>query len=96
MKIVRARDMRSFGKKGQGMGVFLNLTGVLFIRTVERSERIYQAMLSRGFEGTMVMPKKYRISSADIIFAVLSLAAISICRRYNLASILGVIIVGKI
>ncbi|MEI6128157.1 MAG: cobalt ECF transporter T component CbiQ, partial [Pseudomonadota bacterium] len=53
MRMVRARDMRSFGARGLGMQVFAGIIGTLFLRTMERAERIYQAMLSRGFAGTI-------------------------------------------
>ena len=32
-----------------------NMLGVLFIRTYDRGDRIYQAMLARGYQGTPVM-----------------------------------------
>jgi len=89
MKIVRARDMRSFGKRGQGIRVFSHIIGVLFIRTVEKSERIYQAMLSRGYEGQIGMIKKYTISAEDIIFALSMLATFYLFRRYNVTVLLG-------
>ena len=56
MRIIRARDMRSFGRRGTGMKVFMRLIGTLFIRTVNRAERIYYAMLSRGFQGDIPSP----------------------------------------
>jgi cobalt/nickel transport system permease protein len=53
MRIARARDIRSFGRRGSGVAVFVRLVGVLFLRTVDRAERIYCAMLSRGFQGDL-------------------------------------------
>ncbi len=89
MRIVRARDMRAFGKKGKGARIFINLIGVLFIRTVERSERIYQAMLSRGFSGRIETSKRYRISRADIIFVIITLMAFYLFRKYNISWMFG-------
>ena len=51
MKIVRARDLRSFGRRGKEAKVAARIIGALFLRTVERAERIHRAMLSRGFAG---------------------------------------------
>jgi len=52
-----ARSARRTGKKG---GTILwrarvagGMVGSLFLRTYERSERIYQAMLARGFDGEL-------------------------------------------
>lgn len=52
-----------------------NMAGVLFLRSIERSDRIYAAMLSRGYNGdppaceTSVLPRKDR----DILMAGLLL-----------------------
>ena len=61
MRIVRARDMRSFGARGTGIKVFVRIIGILFLRTVERAERIYSAMLSRGFQGDIPTLKRSHI-----------------------------------
>ncbi|MEW6108016.1 MAG: cobalt ECF transporter T component CbiQ [Nitrospirota bacterium] len=89
MKIVRARDMRSFGRTGKGLKTFINLISVLFIRTVEKSERIYRAMLSRGFDGKIRSAKKYSISGVDIIFILTTLALLYLFRKYDIAWQLG-------
>jgi cobalt/nickel transport system permease protein len=34
-----------------------NMLGLLFIRTYDRGDRIYQAMLARGYNGTPIMPE---------------------------------------
>ena len=54
MRIQTARDARSTGPGGTAfwrMRVLGGMIGSLFIRSYERSERIYAAMLSRGFSG---------------------------------------------
>jgi len=89
MRMVRARDMRTFSKKGSGIKVYINLAGVLFIRTVEKSERIYQAMLSRGFNGRIETSRTYQIQAKDLVFAAASLAAFYLCRRYPVVWIFG-------
>lgn len=66
--MTRARDMRTFGRRGLGVAVFVRLVGVLFLRTVDRAERIYGAMLSRGFRGDIPMLRKFRISFGDLAF----------------------------
>lgn len=89
MRIVRARDMRSFGHKGTGMKVFIRIAGVLFLRTVERAERIYYAMLARGFKGDMPTNKNYRIGAHDIVFAGVVIIYLYIFRFYPVSEILG-------
>lgn len=89
MKIVRARDIRSFDKRGKGIKVFINLISVLFIRTIERSEKIYQAMLSRGFQGRIDTMKIHRLSATDIIFALSSFVLLYFLRSYDVVITLG-------
>ncbi len=89
MRIVRARNMRSFGKRGKNIKSFTNIVGVLLVRSIERSERIYQAICSRGFDGQIRLVKDFRLRFTDIIFATTAIAVFIIFRRYDVAEILG-------
>jgi cobalt/nickel transport system permease protein len=89
MRTVRARDMRSFGKKGVGMKSFVHLTGTLFLRTFGRAERIYQAMLSRGFTGRLNSVRYYRFSGVDAAFLCSTAALLYCFRLYDIAGALG-------
>ena len=89
MRIVRARDMRAFGRLGTGMRVFVSLVGILFLRTVERAERVYYAMLSRGFQGDMPTIKRFRITTSDLCFASSVIAFLFIFRFYPVSEELG-------
>ena len=51
--IQRARDMRSFGKKGRDLFTTAKLIGTLLVRTTNRAERIYRSMVARGFSGSL-------------------------------------------
>ena len=58
-RLLRAREARSVEVEGYPAGGSLRwraqvtgrMIGTLFLRTYERSERIYQAMLARGYDG---------------------------------------------
>lgn len=52
-RLVKARDARSFGRKGSSLRVFNNLLSSLLMRSIDRSERIYTAMRCRGFDGSI-------------------------------------------
>ncbi len=72
----RARDSRYFG--GQYLRQFKvlgNGLGYLFIRTYERGERVYTAMVSRGFDGKTRTLAASKIGRWDIVF----LSAFMIC-----------------
>jgi cobalt/nickel transport system permease protein len=89
LRMVRARDLRSFGKRGQGMKVFINLIGTLFMRTIERAERIYYAMLSRGFSGTIHYVRRDRLRKADFVFLSLTGVFLTLFRTYDLVNLVG-------
>jgi cobalt/nickel transport system permease protein len=89
MKVVRARDMRSFGNKGKGMKTFVSLIGTLFLRTIERAERIYLAMLSRGFTGPLHTAKRYGFSGSDAAFLFATITALYIFRVHDVVGAIG-------
>lgn len=71
--MLRARECRSAelpGRRAGGSivwraGVVGQMVGTLFLRSYERSERIYVAMLSRGFSGELHMLGSRPLSSSD-------------------------------
>ncbi len=89
MRIIRARDMRSFGKRGAGMKVFVRLIGILFLRTVDRAERIYYAMLSRGFQGDIPSLKRSHLAAADLAFMAMTIAFLGAFRFFRITEGIG-------
>ena len=89
MRIVRARDVRSFGKRGRGMGITARLIGVLFLRTFERAERIYRAMLARGFHGEIPELRRHTWTWKDVVFLLLSIGCLAAFRFFPLAQSTG-------
>ena len=89
LRMVRARDCRAPGKRGRHIRVFIHLIGVLLVRTLLRAERVYAAMLSRGFRGEIPGNRVHRLRGADMLFLLVWIALFIIMRRYNLALILG-------
>ncbi len=79
MRMERAWESRGAGARWwasfRGMA---GVAGVLFIRSYERAERVYQAMLARGFDGEVRTLNPLRFSSWDLAFALLSLACLGI------------------
>ena len=89
MRIVRARDLRSFGKRGREAKVVVRIIGTLFLRTVERAERIYRCMLSRGFRGDIPVLRRYGIRAGDLLFLVLVVASLAAFRFFHLTELTG-------
>jgi cobalt/nickel transport system permease protein len=89
VRLVRARALRSFGRRGQGMRIFGHLAGQLLLRTLERAKRIHLAMLCRGFDGEIRMLRPARIGRPEVLFTLGWSAAFILLRLYNLPQILG-------
>ncbi|MBF0329876.1 MAG: cobalt ECF transporter T component CbiQ [Nitrospirae bacterium] len=89
MKIVRAREMRSFGKRGKELKNVVPIIGVLFMRTVDRAERVYNAMLARSFTGKLYSTKPYALTTTDILFIIASAGLILLFRVVNVTALIG-------
>jgi cobalt/nickel transport system permease protein len=72
-RLMRAREARSAGLPGQKRGGRLvwrikivgSMAGQLFLRSYERSDRIYNAMLSRGYAGHMRTLNPHTMTNLD-------------------------------
>ncbi|MBM4337929.1 MAG: cobalt ECF transporter T component CbiQ [Deltaproteobacteria bacterium] len=89
LRMVRAKDLRSFGKKGQGISIFINLVGTLFVKTIERAERIYHAMLSRGFTGTIHFVLREGFGKKDFVFISATGITLYMFRAYDIVGLIG-------
>ena len=68
MRITRGKRSREFGAgKWRQIKSTASLIGILFIRTYERGERVYSAMCSRGFDGTIRTLNTIRLRMAEIL-----------------------------
>jgi cobalt/nickel transport system permease protein len=84
MRLLRARESRSATVAGHKSGrsvmwrarVAGNMTGQLFLRSYERSDRIYNAMLARGYTGQLRTLNPHVMKKSDWFLAALSIIVI--------------------
>jgi len=88
----RARELRSCGKKGQGIRSFGSLVGHLLLRTWQRAERIHMAMLARGFTGVFHASRPSRFGAPEIRFVLVWSTLFIFLRSQNVSQILGSLI----
>ena len=70
MRLQQARDSRNFGgSRLHHLKTIGNMVGTLFIRSYERGERIYAAMLARGFDGQVRTLHELSFRQADAYFS---------------------------
>ncbi len=94
VRLVRARALRSFGKRGLGMKVFASLVGQLLLRTLDRAERIHTAMRCRGFDGEIRTSKTLSIGRAEVLFTLCWCAGFALFRFINIPHALGAFFTG--
>ena len=84
LRILRARDARSAGLPGVKSGGSLpwrikitgSMAGQLFLRSYERSDRIYNAMISRGYTGHIRTLNPHVMDRVDWFILGISLLAL--------------------
>lgn len=90
MKMRRSMIIRSAGgRQAMGLRLYGHLIGTLLIRAVDRAQRIYQAMVARGFEGTIRMVHPDEWGWRETGFVAGWLAYFVVARIWNLAECLS-------
>jgi len=84
-----ARELRSAERGDMSLAVYGPVLGNLLLRAVERAERIHQAMLSRGFSGSLPIPQGNGWRGAETLFVVFCGAAFLAIRATDLPMLLG-------
>ena len=91
-----AYSLRSSQEKNLQFRTWGSLLGQLLFRTIDRAQRIYQAMLCRGFDGEIRLLRYNALTKKDILFclgwSIFFLAA----RSYNIPQWLGTILTGRL
>ncbi len=72
-RMKRARDSRCFGGRWFWQTkVIGHMIGTLFLRSFHRGERVYLAMLSRGYDGTLPEIRARRLGLGEMLFLSLT------------------------
>ncbi len=85
MRMKQARDSRGY-RSGwlRQMSTVGNMIGTLFIRSYERGERIYVAMVSRGFDGHSRTLNSLQFGQMDIFFITGMILVLGIINLFTL------------
>ena len=92
VRLLRAREARSARPAGGGGGgsvawrarVAGNMAGQLFLRSYERSDRVYNAMLARGYRGQLLTLNPHVMGASDWVAggaAVVALCLLQVIGR---------------
>lgn len=94
-RMVRSLEMRTCGFAPSGCRVYGSLVGHLLLRSMARAERIYCAMVARGFSGEIRGLRKTVFQQADWVFLLGWMAFFIAARTWNLAGMLGGLVIGE-
>lgn len=86
LRLMRARESRSAAAAGRRSGggvlwrarVAGHMAGQLFLRSFERSDRVYHAMVARGYAGHLYTLNPHEMKSRDYYVTAFSIAVIFI------------------
>ena len=86
LRLLRARQARSAAAAGKSAGgnvmwrarIAGHMAGQLFLRSYERSDRIYNAMLSRGYKGELMTIHPHHFHTSDVWIGALSILGLII------------------
>jgi cobalt/nickel transport system permease protein len=86
VRLLRAREARSASGTNVRVGGSLrwrakvagSMAGQLFLRSYERSERVYNAMLARGYDGTLLTLNPHIMRKMDWVLGALAVTLIAL------------------
>jgi cobalt/nickel transport system permease protein len=58
------------------------MVGSLFLRSLNRSERVYVAMLSRGYNGEMRSLERFTLQQRDVVVAAATVSIAALIQVY--------------
>lgn len=85
-----AREARSFGRESYSFKMWGVFIGQLLLRTIDRSERIYRAMLSRGFTGKIEGSFHFTWRMNETLYLAVWTGLFAIFRFYRPADLFNV------
>lgn len=88
--------LRTADGRAPGLRVYGSLVGHLLLRSMDRAQRIYGAMLARGFDGEIRTLDATRWTARDTLFAAGWIAFFAAARFWNLPELAGGLLNGGV
>ncbi|WP_139902093.1 cobalt ECF transporter T component CbiQ [Clostridium thermarum] len=95
-RMLRAYFLRAPRQKGIEMKAWGAFAGQLLLRTLDRAQRVYEAMSLRGFNGDINLGRIEKTAVKDYIYLTLWCIFFIIARLYNIPIIIGSLFTGVI
>lgn len=94
-RMARSVELRSGGKRALRLRVYGSLVGHLLVRSMDRAERVYRSMVSRGFDGEIRVMRPGSFRASDGWFVCGCLLGFIAARTWNLAAGIGLLATGN-
>ena len=91
-----ARELRSGSRGALPLAVFGSLLGHLLLRAMERAQRIYQAMVARGFDGELRSRQVLAWRGLDSLFLFVCWGGFLLARQLDVTHLLGLLLLGHL
>lgn len=92
MRMMRSLELRAAGPRSLRLRVYGSLVGQLLLRSMDRADRVYRAMVARGFSGdgqTIRFLQRASFRWGDLGFTAGWTVFFVLARKWNLADFLG-------
>ncbi|MDO4518987.1 MAG: cobalt ECF transporter T component CbiQ [Eubacteriales bacterium] len=87
--MMNAYSLRAPGQKGLHFSAWGSFVGQLLIRSMDRSQHLYQSMQMRGFRESFYYAKDKKAQKADWIYLILWIGIFLLLRLFNLSEVIG-------
>lgn len=95
-EVIKAYHLRAPMQKGVSFKESGSLLGQILLRAFDRANRVYDAMVLRGFNGEYFTPADSKLSIGSVAYLFLCIAFFLLARFFNIPEVLGKIIMGVI
>ena len=69
-RVKSAYELRTLGEKSMTMKDYGQIIGQMLLKTIDRSEKVYEAMKLRGFEGDLYINNNKRAGCIDYLYLI--------------------------
>lgn len=93
-RVLKAYHLRAPLEKGVSFKNSGSLLGQMLLRAFDRANRVYSAMVLRGFNGEYVFGREISMSIGSLLYLFLWVSFLIVARVYNIPEAFGNIIMG--
>lgn len=95
LRMMRAVEVRSVGRTVLRIRTYASIVGHLLLRSMDRAQRVYQAMVSRGYEGNVRVMSPTQLRKEDLVFLAGWASFFIAARFWNVSLWLGGLLAGE-